>query len=140
MTTMPQSTDKPKAENVTISTVRTPEEALRITNKLTAANIESCLADERTVVGRGKRKASPRRRQNSGVTFGSQARDSNPARFAGEKRGGDFAGWELRRSREPGFARGFAPIVGCAPEWELSPSCRSREPFSRFISDESGDN
>ena len=55
---MPQSTDKRKAENVTISTVRTPEEALRITNKLTAANIESCLADERTVVGRGKRKAS----------------------------------------------------------------------------------
>jgi hypothetical protein len=58
MTPMPQSTDKPKAENVTISTVRTPEEALRITNKLKAANIESCLADERTVVGRGKRKAS----------------------------------------------------------------------------------
>ncbi len=58
MTPMPQSTDKPRAENVTISTVRTPEEALRITNKLTAANIESCLADERTVVGRGKRKAS----------------------------------------------------------------------------------
>ena len=55
---MPQSTDKPKAENVTISTVRTPEEALRITNKLKAATIESCLADERTVVGRGKRKAS----------------------------------------------------------------------------------
>ena len=38
--------------------MRTPEEALRITNKLKAANIESCLADERTVVGRGKRKAS----------------------------------------------------------------------------------
>lgn len=54
---MPQSTETAKAENVTISTVRTPEEALRITTKLKAASIESCLADERTVVGRGKTKA-----------------------------------------------------------------------------------
>ncbi|MGH7874218.1 MAG: hypothetical protein ACREQO_18605 [Candidatus Binatia bacterium] len=54
---MPQSTDTAKAENVTISTVRTPEEALRITTKLKAASIESCLADERTVVGRGRTKA-----------------------------------------------------------------------------------
>jgi hypothetical protein len=57
MTPMPQSTDKPKAENVTISTVRTPEEAQRITNSLKAANIESCLADERAAVGAGKTKS-----------------------------------------------------------------------------------
>ncbi len=54
---MPQSTETAKAGNVTISTVRTPEEALRITTKLKAANIESCLADERTVLGRGRAKA-----------------------------------------------------------------------------------
>ena len=57
MTPMPQSTDKPKAENVTIATVRTPKEAVPITNKLTAANIESCLGDERTVLGQGRTKA-----------------------------------------------------------------------------------
>jgi hypothetical protein len=54
---MPQSTDTAKAGNVTISTVRTPEEALRITTKLKGASIESCLADERTVLGQGRAKA-----------------------------------------------------------------------------------
>lgn len=57
---MAHSTDKRKTGNVTVSTVRTPEEALQVARKLKAANIDSVVTDEREASFGGVKVLVPR--------------------------------------------------------------------------------
>ena len=117
---MAKATDRSKAGNVTVATVRKRDEAYRLVQQLEAAGMECALVEERLTVPAGAGRS-----RSGGIKVQVDRSVAKQAiELLREQNGEGFQPKTNRPSRSLGFA--FRPTVGCARPWKSALSLRRR--------------